>query len=236
MGAELQPLPEPVAKLMAPGDLGKALIARLREEVARVRQERGEVVTAADTFELMRSLAAAQDKFTDYGRAFTSAAKVVKQEVEEELKFAVGEQDDTPLGSLSVPDTDGTTIKVGVQNENEHTIDRDQLFSAIAAKVLLETGAVDGALALGVEFLAMQTIGLESEVAGKMETFLAGVIVEAMESAVAVGTYAPQVSKVRALATYLAGKGADGLAGIVTSAVRTKKIYKGITVKREQAK
>lgn len=75
----------------------------LRSAATAVREERGRVVAAEDTFDLIRRLQHADDVLTRVGKAFTEAAAVARQEIAEDLAAAVGEQDGVPMGRLIVP-------------------------------------------------------------------------------------------------------------------------------------
>lgn len=79
------------------------LEAGIRSAAAMFREERGQVVAAEDTFDLIRRLVHAQDVLTRVATAYTDAAKVAGQEIAEELIAAVGEQDGVPMGRLVVP-------------------------------------------------------------------------------------------------------------------------------------
>jgi hypothetical protein len=84
-------------------DLRAGLESAIRAAATAVRQSRGEVVTAEDTFDLIRRLLHAQDVLGRAGKAFTDAAATCLLEVAEELSTAVGEQEGVPLGRLVVP-------------------------------------------------------------------------------------------------------------------------------------
>jgi hypothetical protein len=210
--------------------VGQYLRAKLADMIAHARA--GRIVTCPeDVNPLVRSLAAAADRLTDYGRVFTSAGKYARDELQEELREAVGEQDGIPAGNLTVPDLDGTNIKITRDTANNYTIDRDALYAAVAAQVLEAMGGLERILRV-----TDQDHENPNAFADEMETVAAGVLIEAMQQIVELGAFEPQISKVRAYALELAGMGADGIAASITSTITKKVDYRGIKYERVERK
>jgi hypothetical protein len=229
---ELAPLPESVENLPEPREFARLLRERLEAEIIRVREERGEVHQAEDVYQLSRGLSRYIEIAGEYKRAFDGTAKIAKQELENELIDAVGEQDGTPTGGLTVPDLDGTDIKLALDQANSYDIDASVLRSALAARIL-ESGAVQE----NVEQLAVSAaVHDDEEASGKLDNYLAEVITLALEEYEQLGAFSPQVSKVRAFAKDLAGRGADSLASLVSAAIRKTQTYRGVKVSREERK
>lgn len=229
-------LPESVRALPAPPEFAKLLREWLEEQIIAARKARGEVTSSEDVFDLVRSLQRTREVLGDYARALTSAANVAGQEIEEDLKYAVGEQQGIPNSGLTVPDTDGTDIKITLDMPGTHTIDKDEVLPAVAAEVLYQYDAVTGAANLGVA-VALATDDQEQAVAkANLEAFLADVLVHGMNASHALGSFSLQVSKVKAFAKTLAGRGEDALASVVSKAIRTTKDFRSIKVTRAERK
>jgi hypothetical protein len=223
-----------VRNLPSPADFAKALREWLESQIVAVRSERGDVTAAEDTYALVRSLQGAREAFADYSRAFAKVAGIAAQEIENELLEAVGDNDGIPMASLNVPDTDGTTIKLGRNMPNAHTIDVDPIFGALALYLLNTTEIQQDVLNAATSVLLSED--LIPTARADFGDVLSRMMIVAMEEILKVGSFSPQISKVKALATQLAGLGQDDLAATVSHAVRTKKEYKGVTITREQPK
>jgi hypothetical protein len=185
------------------------------------------VETPEDSYAGQRRLAEIAETAKSYGRAFTTFERSsVRPAIAELLIDAVGEQDGVPTSGITVPDIDGTNIKISVDTENDYEIDQDSLRSALAFALITER-----ADRLGEMFRA--------EFDGDPETvrhILAEVLVQAMESITAQGAFKPQITKVRATAKLLARlPGGDKIAATVTGAIKKTVKFKGISVDREQA-
>jgi hypothetical protein len=207
-------------------DLRKQLHLGLDAMITEGRAGRT-VAAPEDTYPLQRRLAAVEETAKDYGRAFSEFARDVRAVVEEELADAVGEQDGIPMSGLTVPDTDGTDLKITLDARNEYDVDRDALFPALAYAVLSEQSDAISAM-------------FRAEFTGDGDTAqaaLVGLLTYAMGRAVNHGRFEPRVSKVRATAKELARQpGGDVLAGTVTDAIRKTVLYRGVRVERTQPK
>lgn len=206
-----------LAEIPAPSDIRPWLRQRLDDAVSRIRTARGDIVNQEDVYPLVRSTEGYRDLMAGYARAFKGAADDAKAVLEEELLEAVGEQSGIPLGRLYVPDGDGTEIKVSPDTENEHDVDRDQVLGALAALV-------------AEEWAARREADDTCEWPGSSpEQFAIEVATRALEM---MGAAKIKVTRARALAARLDQLNAPGLAQVVRDAIRTKRIYKGITVER----
>jgi hypothetical protein len=195
---------------------------------AILSEPRPDVVGPEDTFALQRRLAAVSETAKEYGRAFTAFEREdVRPAIAEILADAVGEQDGIPNSGLTIPDTDGTDIRIGVVSETEYEIDPEMVFQAVSMQVMTE--ASDPVTAM-----------FRAEFDGDGATaqlLLSGLLVEVCKQAVALGKFTPQVSKVRAYAKEVARvEGGDTTAAVMTAAIRKRTIHRGITVERKQPK
>lgn len=204
------------------------LLKLLKQGLASVMAEiKTTVDTPEDSFAGQRRLAAIAETAKSYGRAFTTFERdSVRPAMEDLLIDAVGEQDGIPTSGITVPDIDGTNIKISVNTENDYQIDQDALKSALAFALITERRE-----RLGQMFAA------EFEGNGdEAETILAEILTQAMESITAQGSFKPQITKVRATAKLLARlPGGPKIAATVTGAIKKKVNFKGITVDRTQA-
>lgn len=210
----LVPLGEGI-DLPDPTQLRQQLTESLRTHSARLRKERGVVTGPEDCYDLIRRLAAVQERMGDYSRAFLAVGRSAKDEQEEELASAVGEQDGIPTSNLRVP-TAGGDVLLRRDLVNEHEIDIRQVVAVLAAMVADE----------------WHTIGLDRnppQIQIRPEKFAIEVTLRALEL---VGAAKPKVTQVRALADTLARRGDDQLAKIARDAIRTTQTYKGIKVER----
>jgi hypothetical protein len=210
------------------------LKAWLESEIQRVREERGPVAAPEDTFALVRSLQSFWEVMAEYSRVISGVVKVAKQEQEEELKTAVGDQDGVPNGSLTVPDTDGTAIKLTLSAPNVHTIDVEPLRAALAWEILATTDVTEQVMETAMA--AVMELDDRAKALEDLESTMMRAITLALARQEELGKFEPQVSKVRALAKTLASAGFDNVAATVTRSITTKKDYKGITPSRETPK
>lgn len=233
-GKELVPLPPTVASLPSPREFGRLLREWMESEILRVRAERGEVNTPEDTFELVRSLQRLRELLQEYAHTMTSVANIAAQEVQEELLNAVGEQDGVPLSGLTVPDLDGTEIKMSINAPRTHHIDQATVLDVLVADALDSLDVINATVEHAV------AMALDPETAAdsreQLETILAGALRVAIDRALELGTYSQQVTKVKAFAKRLAGAGQDKLAGVVTASIKTTTEYSGIKVARTETK
>lgn len=231
MTGELVTLPPSISGLPDPKDFARALREWMEAQIIRVRDERGEVLQPEDTFPMVRSLEKARDVLAAYRNALAGVEKICKAEIQEELTYAVGENDGVPLSSLTVPDVDGTAIKLSLDAPNVHTIDVEALKDAVAV-------ACSGPIVIdSIRQLAAAALLVADQDA---EDAFQGYVVEAVRAALdqmlALGSFTPQITKVNALRKTMSGAGDDNLAGMVGAAVRTTKDFRGITIKREEPK
>lgn len=235
VGAELERLPE-VRNLPEPSRFAKILREWLDNEIWLAREERGEVERPEDTHKLVRSLQGVVEVFGEYGRAFSTAATVARQVLEEELATAVGEQPGAPgkpTQGMAVPDLDGTMIKMALDHANSYTIDLDVLRAALAELILatteiitdLQDAALDAALAAPEDRAAAT---------GALHVLVSRILVHAMTEHDRFGKPSVGVTAARKLAKDLGALGDDKLAGAVTGAIRKKTDYRGVKVTREQ--
>lgn len=212
----------------------KDLRTVLREGLDAVQTEeyekRGgaEVAKPEDAFALLRRFAGMEETAVDYGRAFLDFAKEIRDRSGEQLAIMYGEQDGVPNADASVPDIDGTTIKVKRQHENRYSFDLDSIISG-AVVLMLADPEVNDALA---EMF-------QSEFKGDADNSircLSWVLGEAVRRVLATGKFEAQVTKVKKLAADAAKSGDDQLASTVTGAIDKKTRLKGITLDREQPK
>lgn len=221
--------------LPSPAEFKAQLLARLEGHIIERRAARGDVLSEADVYGLARDLQRYKETAGDYARALTGAASVAGQEQQEELLAVPGkEQDGVPTGGMTVPDLDGTDIKFTLNNTNEHTIDADAVYPAIAAVVMAETDLRNGVMQLAM--LTLVDVEATAEAEARLVDLLATALIAAQEHVVSVGSFSLQVTKVKALAKTLAAKGEDALAATVLAAIKTKKVFKGLVIKREERK
>lgn len=231
---ELVLFPDSV-NLPSPKEFGEQLRRRLAEDIAARRAVRGSVLAEADTFGLVRDLQRYREQTQDYARALSGAGQVAAQEMEEELLSVPGkESDGLPTGPMTVPDTDGTDIKFTLNAPNEHTIDGDAVLPAVAAVIMDEHDLLDGVLQIATQHLL--DIDSAGETRSQLEALLGAALIDAQVRATSLGTFSLQVSKVKAFAKLLASRGDDTLSAVVSAAITTKKVIKGVTIKREERK
>jgi hypothetical protein len=222
-GAELAPILTP---LPAAHDLGRALQEGVNETIARMRNERGPVTAAEDTFDTVRWIQGITERLTDYGRAFAGAAKLAESYAEEELIEAVGEQDGIPMANLTVPDPEGD-LRLSKYAPNEHVFDLETLKAVTAAEAIR--------CSRGGEPVQDE---VESDAAylDRYEEWMADVIMNAMGDLLALGAFTPAVTKVRAFAKEVARSGDDKLAAAASGAVTSTSRYQRVKIERIKPK
>lgn len=206
----------------------------LREGLDAVQQEEYEkrggaaVSKPEDGYALLRRFGAMEETATDYMRAFGDFAKDVRERSGEQLAIMYGEQDGVPNDDATVPDLDGTTLKVKRQHENKYSFDLDSIISGTVVGMLSDP-EVSEALAemFQAEFRGDPQVSISS---------LTWVLAEAVKRVLSTGKFEPQVTKVKKLAAQAASTGDDQLASTVTGAIKKTTRLKGITITREQPK
>lgn len=214
--------------------LGKALQDGVNATMAQLRAARGKVVSEEDVYDAVRWAQGISEQFMEYGRAFSGAAALVGQYAEEELVEAVGEQDGVPLKSATIPDVDGTDIKLAKTTANTHHIEQDAVLQALAVS-LVQREDIAGQLAEILSDLYEQVKPSDSErqeatyetAEGQLVDFL----LQAFAEMEALGDFKLQVSKVKAFKTELARRDTM-LASTVTGAMRTTTKYTGVKMSR----
>lgn len=232
---ELEPMPEAARALPSPREFGAQLRTWLDDQIVRVRTLRGETSAPEDTHALVRSLRGFEETAGEYARAWSGAAKVAKQEIENELIEAVGEQDGVPQSGMAVPDHDGTSIRISLDTANSYDIDENALYPALAEVVLMTTDVLTD-----IENACLDAALAEPEdrprATAERNAVVARALIVAMTELPRVGTFTAQVTKVRALAAELGRLGDDALASTVTGAIRKTTTYRGVKTTREQPK
>lgn len=228
MTDDLIPVPAAVRSLPAPRDITTALREELNARVSAERASRGEVHQPEDVSPLVRALAGAHDLLSEYGRAFTLAANTAKEVLDEELTEAVGEQDGIPLADLKVEDLDGTDIHLTRKTATGYEFNLDSLISLVANDAVHVTRHSDPPWPDGMS---------EEEYRTQYEEWLVNVLVLTVEAVLSLGTFSPQVTKVRAYATESASRGDDSSAAVARNAIRKKaEKFSGIAYTRKERK
>lgn len=214
--------------------LGKALQDGVNATMAQLRAARGEVVTEEDVYEAVRWAQGIAESFHEYGRAFAGAAALVGQYAEEELTEAVGEQDGVPLKSLTVPDVDGTNIRLAKETSNVHHINKAAVLQALAVS-LVQHQDVAGQLAeILSDLYARVELADDARQEATYETAegqLVDFLLQAFVELEALGSFNLQVSKVEAFRTELARQ--DTLmASTVAGAMGKTTKYTGVKMSR----
>ena len=214
--------------------LGKALQDGVNATMAQLREARGEVVSAEDVYDAVRWAQGIAESFHEYGRAFAGAAALVGQYAEEELTEAVGEQDGVPLKSLTVPDVDGTDIKLTKQTTNVHHLNEAAVLQALAVSFVQENDAA-GELAViltdlydRVEWTDKAT---EEATYERAEAKLVEFLLQAFRELADLGSFSLQVSKVEAFRKELARRDTL-LASTVAGAMGKTVKYTGVKMSR----
>lgn len=227
-GKEIVP-PEMITGLPAPTDFRRMLIEKLEADIAAVRFERGDVTQPEDTYALVRQLTEYEELAGEYARHLTGAVKIARQEREEELITAVGEQAGVPNGGLTVPAANGD-IRLSLDHDNTHVVDQEILFSAVAGHLLADPDSIQDLIQLAV---AAAVVPDEADI---LEQFLADMLIHAQRKLTQLGNFKGQISKVQAFAKEQARGGADGVAGMLNSSITTTTNYKGVKASRTQEK
>jgi hypothetical protein len=205
-------LPVPIGQLPqtmpSPRDLAKALEHSLAEHVAHLRRERGDVSLPSDVFELVRSLTKSYEVLKDYESAFSKAVKIVKEEMEEELCEAMGDQDGVPNGGMTVPDLEGD-VRISVDSPNSYRFDVEQLVQVAIASV--------------------------DKPKDPLSTDVRKAAYEAIQFLLSMGEFKPQVSKVKANAMELSRLGSDDFAGVLLSSIQKTTAYRGVKFERKES-
>ncbi len=225
---DLVPLPDNVRSLPAPQDVGRALKEALTARVAAERAARGEVHQPEDVSPLVRSLAGAHELLGEYARAFTGAAGLAREELDEELLAAVGEQEGIPISGLTVPDLDGTDLRFTLNKTNNHDIDERAVLAAVIGNTIAATRDTEPEWDEDIEDA--------SAYRDRYEDWMCHVMERAIDTVIALGSYSMQVSKVNAYAVTLAGQGHDSLASVVRGSVKTTQKYRGTKLERRERK
>lgn len=208
-----QPLQMP-----APAVLREALLLRLEGLVVDARRERGTVRLPEDTYALVRTLMKSGELLGEYRSAIGAAEKFVTGEIAEELTEAVGEQDGVPMGNLTVPDVDGTNIRLVRDQANTYSIDTSALIAVVIADVMSS-------------WVLVERVRDASDTTHASELLVAG-LQYAFDRLLTTGRFEPQSSKLNAYAMDLAGTGRDDLAAAVSSAVAKRSTYRGVKSER----
>lgn len=224
---ELVPLPDAVRSLPAPRDVGRALREALTARVNAEREARGEVHQPEDVSPLVRSLAGAKELLDEYARAFTGAAGLAREELDEELLAAVGEQDGVPLSGLTVPDLDGTDIRITLNKTNNHNIHQYTVLTAVIGHTIARMKGGEP---------EQRENEPDEEYDDRYWSWVFRVIERVLDQVLNLGSYSMQVSKVQAYAVALAGQGEDNLAAVVRGSIKTTQNYRGTKLERKERK
>jgi len=224
---DLVPLPPQIQGIPSPRDVSTMLISNLAVRVHYARTARGDVTQPEDVNALVRALGGAKEMLDEYSRAFATAAREAVHYLEEELLFAVGEQDGVPLSGLKVPDLDGTDLVFTLMKPKTHTVDEPQV---------IDVAVVDALAAARDTEPAQEPDESNAAYLDRYERWMAGVVHMAVNTVIGLGSYSMQVSKVRAYAVELAGRGADTLASVVRGSITTKDKYTGTKFERKERK
>lgn len=214
--------------------LGKALQDGVNATMAQLRAARGDVVAPEDVYDAVRWAQGIAESFHEYGRAFAGAAALVGQYAEEELTDAVGEQDGIPTRNLTVPDVDGSDIKIDKQVSHTHHIDRGAVLRALAVSFVQEndvTGELSVILSDLYDRVEWTDKGTEENTYAAAEQKTVEFLLQAFDALTELGTFSLQVSKVAAFSKELARRDAL-LASTVTGAMSKTSKYDGVKMKR----
>jgi hypothetical protein len=214
--------------------LGKALQDGVNATMAQLRAARGDVVAPEDVYDAVRWAQGIAESFHEYGRAFAGAAALVGQYAEEELTEAVGEQDGIPTRNLTVPDVDGSDIKLTKKTSNTHHIDQGAVLQALAVSLVQgEDLAGEVGLILSDLYERVQPASEEVQTStyGTAESRLVEFLLEAFEALTDLGSFSLQVSKVNAFKMELARRDTM-LASTITSAMSKTTEYGGVKMDR----
>jgi len=232
-------LPEPV-------EFTRLFKLGIERAFAVARAELGENPTPEQTFDLHRTMARGFELAKGYKSGFEAGRKLFSELQAELLADAVGEQDGVPNSNLTVPDPEGDiTLKVG--SSNVHTMDEEALKAAVAAHVIGRdvidgpaTKQLDGSPTpdhyASMSFTTAVVRIVEGDSPDDPESLgevLAEALMQAIDVYVALGSFTPQVSKVREFAAEVARRGDDPLSGAVLATIDTKRKLDGVTMTRK---
>jgi hypothetical protein len=217
-------------KLPAATDLRRTLRAGLDAAIAEEETAlaaKGDPLPE-DYYHAFRRYGAIAETAADYGRAFADFARDVrKSAVLETLATAVGEQDGVPNQGITVPDIDGTDLKIEIDAANSYSFDESALRNATAFQFMTDRHE---------QLVKM----FQSEFHGDGEEavrLLSELLADAMAVYTSLGKFVPQVSKVRAAAATVARmEGGETVAAALKQATTKKTDFKGVKVTREQPK
>jgi hypothetical protein len=224
---ELEPVPTVLAGMPEPAVFARALRDAIDQGAALVREQRGEVTQAEDTFPLQRMLAGSLEKCKDFENAFATGRQLLAQYQEEELILAVREQAGKPLAGIAIPDVRGD-IRLSLDQKNTHHMDDEQLRSAIIGHLVGQGETGLAAVVTDVVNGDHPTIAPDG-----LENLLVEIVQSAMDVLTSCGSFKPQVTKVRAYAKDLARGGDDKLSAVVSGTIRTTSEYLGVSNKRK---
>jgi hypothetical protein len=214
--------------------LGKALQDGVNATMAQLREARGDVVAPEDVYEAVRWAQGIAESFHEYGRAFAGAAALVGQYAEEELVDAVGEQDGIPVKSLTVPDVDGSDIKITKQTSNTHHIGQDAVLRALAVSFVQEhdvTGELSMILSDLYDRVEWTDKGTEEATYERAEEKAVEFVLQAFGELLTLGSFSLQVTKVAAFSKALARRDTL-LASTITGAMGKTTEYSGVKMSR----
>lgn len=214
--------------------LAKALQDGVNDTMAQLREARGKVVAQEDVYDAVRWAQGIAESFHEYGRAFASAAVLVGQYAEEELTEAVGEQAGIPTKNLTVPDVDGTDIRLTKTTTNVHHIDQNSVLQALAVS-LVQGDELAGEMSVILSDLYDRTEwtdkATEEATYAAAEAKLVEILLGAFESLIGLGSFSLQVTKVEAFAKELA-RSDTTMASTVTGAMGKTTKYTGVKMTR----
>jgi len=221
-------LPEPV-------EFTRLFKLGIERAYAVAREELGPNPTAEQTYALHRTMAKGFDLAKGYKSAFEAGRKLFSELQAELLADAVGEQDGVPNSNLTIPDAEGDiTLKVG--SSNVHTMDEEGLKAAVAARVIghdrPETAGSAESMSL-TTFVRDLVNGDTTEDPERLGEVLAEALMTGMDTYAELGSFKPQVSKVREFAAEVARAGDDPLSGAVLATIDTKRKLDGVTMTRK---
>lgn len=240
-GPELPNLPAPIgdntgqldlATLSAALPLVRAdLVLALRQAAADHRRARGTVVTAEDTYPLVRRLTEADEVLGQWSRAFSDAAKEARAIIEEEaLTVAGAEHEGTLSDSLYVPD--GVGRRIAVRGDWQAGSSSWDVPSLIGWLVDDEVAEAKGADALQRKAREQGVVMPKSWDDDEVREVARNVV----DRLLALGSYTPNATKIKTLRVKLAELGRDAEAAVIAQ-VRSVglRTYKGVKVTREDS-
>lgn len=240
-GPELPNLPAPIgdntgqldlATLSAALPLVRAdLVLALRQAAADHRRARGTVVTAEDTYPLVRRLTEADEVLGQWSRAFADAAKEARAIIEEEaLTVAGAEHEGTLSDSLYVPDGVGRRIAVrGDWQAGSSTWDVPSLIGWLVDDEVAEAKGADALQRKAREQGVVMPKSWDDDEVREVARNI-------VDRLLALGSYTPNATKIKTLRVKLAELGRDAEAAVIAQ-VRSVglRTYKGVKVTREDS-